>query len=410
MQNEQLIKMLNASNGVVRTWALKELKRREIMDSSLRPLASANEINLNVHTDFSFSPYSPSMAVYMAYKSGIKLACACNYGTLAGTKEFIKGCEYMGISALTGFEVTLQSKALGEHIAAFYCVGEADKNNAFGPLLEQFRKICIERVKLVCDKINSMLEKHGLYVDFNKEILPLTKCNKGGNVTLKHLYMAVGKKIIQKFGQGKAAADFIRSSLCCDIEEGEYNLLCDYNDPFYEYDLISALRNNFSNLDSGILPPDLKDYVALCKNRAVIIAYQYDCQSNWIKNLAESDKLVSDFKALLNKIQKEGFNAVCISAKNLSSNLLCRIVDIIKEKNMLAIFTEKTEYPRNHFECAVPKNAKPYIQACAYAILGNDICHKNDSSDGLFAEKGSIKSKDFNERLMIYSNIGKKRL
>ena len=89
MQSEQLVKKLNVKNRFLRQLILTCLKKRENSDSSLKPIDRSGA-NLNVHTYYSFSPYSPAFAAYMAYRSGIKIAGICDFGTVSGSKEFEK--------------------------------------------------------------------------------------------------------------------------------------------------------------------------------------------------------------------------------------------------------------------------------------------------------------------------------
>ena len=77
---------------------------------------------------------------------------------------------------------------------------------------------------------------------------------------------------------------------------------------------------------------------------------------------------------------------------------------------MLIIFNERVEYPRDHFESLAPKTIKPYLEKCAYALLGNYVSALNNLEDGLYTQKTISKVADFKQRLLIYAQIGKKQL
>ena len=100
MQNERLIEKLNSKHFFARKSALKELKKREEYDNSLIPAQNLGEVNTSVHTYYSFSPYSPTLAAYMAYKNGIKLAGVSDYGTLKACEEFAFACKKLGIASI----------------------------------------------------------------------------------------------------------------------------------------------------------------------------------------------------------------------------------------------------------------------------------------------------------------------
>ena len=406
MQNEKIIEKLNSKISFVRKTALKEIKKREQYDSLLVPNKNLHEINLNVHTDFSFSPYSPTMAAYMAYKNGVKIACACDYGTEYGGTEFIDACNYLGVSAISGFEVTLSEENKKECLCAIYCI-TPEAMAKFKPLLSAFREACLQRAKKVCEKINKKLRKYDIEIDYEKDVYKFVKGRKGATLTLKHVYMAAGKKLQSKFGKGRKLAEFLRTSLCLDIQEGEYNLLCDANNPFYKYDLISTLRHNFDNIEGGLTPPAFADYLAVAKEYGAVVAYEYVAPNNWLKNQTESERTLQEFKDMVDSVKSRGFNAVCISSLNISDDMIVSFTNVLKEKQMIAIFAEKTEYPRSHFVSVAPRGARPYIEKCAYALLGNNISMNINQVDGLFTQKSVVKCEDFLKRLTMFAQIGR---
>ena len=174
MQNEKLIEKLNAKLPIVRKLALNELKNRELSDPLLIPDKSLHEINLNVHTNFSFSPYTSTLAAYMAYKSGVKVACVCDYGTEYATEEFSNACKKLGISAFPGFEVTLSEEGRKEYLCAIYALNQSALSQ-FKGLLTSFREVCVKRGARVCEKINKKLRKYDLQLNFDKDVLNFIK-------------------------------------------------------------------------------------------------------------------------------------------------------------------------------------------------------------------------------------------
>lgn len=408
MQSEKLVEKLNNSFGFIRKIVVKDLKKRESVEPQLIPDKNLREVNLNIHTNSSFSPYTPSLAAYMAYKSGVKVACACDYGTDFANEEFIYACNALGISAINGFEVTLVDDSNKEILASFYaltpeCVQE------FEPLLLSFREQCVQRAKIVCDKINKKLRKYDMSLNFEKDVYKYVKGKKGATLTLKHVYMATAIKLEQKFEKGRKLAEFLRTTLCLDILEGEYNLLCDANNPFYRYDLISALRHNFGSVEAGLKPPSLSDYMVIAKKYGAAVAYEYNAPNNWLKNQTESEQTLRDFELEIENAKKMGFNVICISAKNLSASMIIEFIKAIEKREMLAVFSEKTEYPRNHFGCVAPSSCRAYLEKCAYALLGSEISLNINPDDGLFSNKSVKKCPDFKNRINLFAQIGKSK-
>ena len=197
MQSERLVNKLSSKSAIIRSLTLNKLKKLERTNSSLIPRASANFINLNVHTKKSFSPYTPALGAYMAYKSGITLAGVCDYGSVGSVKEFQKSCLKLGIAYLGGVEFMLNDSVLGNFIASFY--GINNKNaSAFDSILQEFREICKSKTQALTERLNKKLKKFDIFIDYEKEVLPITESKKGGTVTLKHVYMALSQKIIAK--------------------------------------------------------------------------------------------------------------------------------------------------------------------------------------------------------------------
>ena len=100
---QQLIERLNAKTKEERLSALKELIEKE----TEKPVRRDNDANNHIHTIYSFSPYSPTKAAYMAYKSGLTSAGIMDHDSLSGSEEFKKACKILGLGATCGVEVRL---------------------------------------------------------------------------------------------------------------------------------------------------------------------------------------------------------------------------------------------------------------------------------------------------------------
>ena len=130
---------------------------------------------------------------------------------------------------------------------------------------------------------------------------------------------------------------------------------------------------------------------------------------NWLKNQTESEQTLLDFESEIDAAKKMGFNVICISAKNLSASMIIDFIKAIEKREMLAVFSEKTEYPRNHFGCVAPNSCRAYLEKCAYALLGSEISMKINREDGLFSNKSIKKCPDFKNRLALFAQIGKSK-
>lgn len=407
MQSEQLIKKLNAQNVLIRKIVLAALKRSERRENKYRP-ENVSAYNFNISTDYSFSPYNPTMAAFMSYKSGVSIAGVCDFGTVAGAKEFLSASKTLGVFGVCGFEVALTSERLGDCVCAFYGISKINLP-VFEPLLADFRGVCAARAESVTRKMNEILGRYDVTLDYQKDIYELSHAKKGGTVTLKHVFRAAGEKLIEKYGKGKGVADFIKGKLLLDLCEDEYNLLCDAGNPYYLYDLIVVLRKFYGEKGEDVTYPNAKDYTAKAADVGVIAAYEYSCPYSWLETETDAARTTEEFSRLLDDIKADGFNAVCLSVREYSAAALVAFAEAVKAKGMLVVLTEKTEYPRSTFGIKAPTETVAYAEACACAIAGNALSIAECHSDGIFSDKTAIKCPDFNERLSLFASIGRRR-
>ena len=61
-------------------------------------------VNNHIHTTYSFSPYSPTKAIYMAWQNGLKTAGIMDHDSVGGAKEFLAAAEGIGMPVTCGVE------------------------------------------------------------------------------------------------------------------------------------------------------------------------------------------------------------------------------------------------------------------------------------------------------------------
>ena len=65
-------------------------------------------VNNHIHTTYSFSPYSPTDAVYMAWKNGLKTAGIMDHDSVAGAREFLEAAAAKFKKQFPNWKVSLQ--------------------------------------------------------------------------------------------------------------------------------------------------------------------------------------------------------------------------------------------------------------------------------------------------------------
>ena len=106
---DSLTAQLNAASCEERLDALRKLKK--MVDSNEIPAPQrGNDINNHIHTIYSFSPYSPSKAVWMAYTSGLCTAGIMDHDSISGAEEFIEAGKIMDLPTTIGLEIRVSFK------------------------------------------------------------------------------------------------------------------------------------------------------------------------------------------------------------------------------------------------------------------------------------------------------------
>ena len=94
------LNQLNNPNPACRLEAL----RRIIGEEKERPAVLPMYANNHIHTTYSFSPYSPTAAIYYARAAGLQTAGLMDHDTIAGASEFIEAGKIAGIATTIGLE------------------------------------------------------------------------------------------------------------------------------------------------------------------------------------------------------------------------------------------------------------------------------------------------------------------
>ena len=97
------ITFLNADTAEQRLENLKILLAEEKEKPTVLPQYSNNHI----HTTFSFSPYSPTAAVWAARRAGLSTAGIMDHDSISGASEFRKAAALAGVGSTCGVEMRI---------------------------------------------------------------------------------------------------------------------------------------------------------------------------------------------------------------------------------------------------------------------------------------------------------------
>lgn len=402
MTREQCIESLNNAKTCKRLSAVKKLKKLEKRDESLKPSDKPGDTNVQIHSFYSFSPYSPAKAAYMAYKSGLLTMGLSDHDTLAGAKEFIRACKILQRAYSIGFECRVRLNYGGEDIFAHVTacgLPDASVKSASG-YLEGLRRYREAGMLKLTENFNQKFKAEGIYIDFENDVLPVTLRSKGGSVTERHILFVLAKKLIEKYSKGEKIVEFLQKN-GYQTDEMQRAFLSDESNPFYEYDLLVALKGrvkSFYNPQKGECE-DIERLVSVVKALGGFVAYQ--CTDSLKFDGENLDGFIEYLKSV-------GVSAVAYSPSKTDAGEIESIQEVCSRHELLEIDGDTINAPRQKFGGQLsdsPRLSK--LAESSWAIIGHSKMVNLDIQNGMFTQKAIGRSPSLSDRVAVYARIGK---
>lgn len=397
-------------------------KRLEALKALGDPvLEGGSWVNNHIHTTYSFSPYTPSAAVYFARKAGLSTAGIMDHDSVGGIDEFIKAGEILNMPVTVGFEcrtsvngTALEGLRLNNpdqksvayvtlHGIPHTMIGECEK------VLKPLREKRNERNRKMCDKINALTGEYGVTVDFEKDVLPLSLDSEGGSVTERHVLFGLTLKLCE--GRERVDAVDLVSKLCGGIADKVKEKLLSAPDEFYLYDVLGVLKSSLVSkiyIDADDELMHISEFTALAKRVGGIAAYAY------LGDVGESptgDKAAQKFEdsyldLLFETIHGLGFDAVTYMPSRNTKEQLDRVMELCAEYGFFQISGEDINSPRQSFVCPA---MEPYthLYKATWALIGHERAATENIDSGMFSDKTRQNMPGLDERIEYYSNIAK---
>ncbi len=419
------IEDLNNENVNVRLESLRQLVKGIELGEINRP-ETGESVNNHIHTTYSFSPYSPTKALWMAYNAGLKTAGIMDHDSLSGAKEFIEAGKIIGMATTIGVECRAdlsKTKLNGKKInnpdqkSVAYMAVHGIPHTQIDEVVSFFKPYVEarnNRNKRMIEKINEILVPFGVKLDFDKDVVPLSNNHEGGSITERHLLFALSFKLIERFGKGKGLADFLKNEIKITISSKIENLLLDTNNPYYEYDLLGALKSEMVvkfYIDAKEECPDILEVIELSNKIGGISAYAYlGDVGDSVTGDKKAQKFEDDYLELLFEVINEvGFKAVTYMPSRNTMEQLRRLKDLCGKHGFFQISGEDINSPRQSFVCEALKNAEfQNLIEATWALIGHEIAATEDMSKGMFSEETIARYPDLDDRIKIFKEIGMK--
>ena len=327
------------------------------------PPAVPQYINNHIHTTYSFSPYSPTAAVYAARAEGLCTAGIIDHDSIAGAREFLAAAEMVGMPATIGMEcrvdmtgTRLEGRRTNnpDQVGISYMTIQSvphDRIDLLDRFFAPFREARNQRNRAMVERINTLLPETGL--DFDRDVLPLSMAAGGGGVTERHLMYALAKKLTAGYGRGEGLTAKLEE-MGLALSEKQRAQMLDGTYPFYEYDLLGILKSAFVPkiyIDAAGECPRLADVVRLCREADACLCYAY------LGDVAESvtgDKKAQKFEDdyledVFRCLREEDVWAVTYMPTRNTPAQLARLRGLCVEHGMFQVSGEDINSPRQSF-------------------------------------------------------------
>ena len=327
----ETIRFLNAPTAEQRLVNLRELLSKE----TAKPEALSQFANNHIHTIYSFSPYSPTAAVWAAREAGLSTAGIMDHDSIAGADEFRAAGEIAGVGTTCGFEMRVnlagtpfENRKINnpDQLGVAYMTMHSVRHEHFERAQEWLaprRAKRNERNRKILENIKSVTS---IELNLEKDVLPLSQYHEGGGVTERHLLFALAGQM---------------------LENGGY---------LERYDLLGKLK---AEMIGQVYVPATDELVTL--DEAVSFAKEIDAYLCYaylgdVTNSVTGDKAAAKFEddyldELIEFMKSRGVNFVTYMPSRNSTAQMDRLMNLCERFEMKQISGEDINSPRQSFIC-----------------------------------------------------------
>ncbi len=418
-----LIQGLNAPTKPERLAAIADLMAL-YNDGSIEKPTPTENVNNHIHTTFSFSPYSPTKAAYMAWCNGLTTAGIMDHDSIAGAEEFIEAGKIIGIATTVGFEcrcnvagTPFEGKRINnpDQNSVVYIAMHGVPHQSIAraqEFLTPYREKRNIRNRKMVDNINALLKATDIKLDFDNDVAAISENKNGGSITERHILFALSLKIANQIGKGQKTLDFL-AKLNINPTGGALEKLLDEANSMYEYYLLGVLKGNM--VEQFYIPatdecPHITEFVKLADELGAISAYAYlgdvgDSITGDKKTQTFEDAFLDELCLYLKEI---GFRAITYMPTRNSSEQLARLIALCEKNGFFQISGEDINSPFQSFICeALKKPQFKHLITATWALIGHEKEATKNLDDGMFSAKTIAAFPELTARVSHFDAIGR---
>lgn len=416
--------LLNASSMGERIAHLERIVRSD--GEGLRDTPFIEETNNHVHTFYSFSPYSPTYAAFMARRSGLQVVGSVDHDAIAAAPEMVAACKVLGVGSTVGaelrttwYETPFGSRKINSPDAPglAYVVLHGVPRRSWQELdryLAPIREARNERNRLQLENLNRLMNAAGLAaLSFEDDVLALSQSAEGGSITERHLVFAAVQRLMDQFGRSVELVAAVRDKLGVPVPERLESRLLDSENPHYAYDLLGVLKSGL--VPSIFVVPEerecrpVSEVVETARRLGAIPAYAY------LGDVGESptgDKKAEKFEddyldELFGVITEIGFQAVTYMPPRNTKEQLLRVQDLCRRHGLMEISGVDINSSRQSFNS--PEVLQPefkHLNRASWALVAHEKVSDCAPDLGLFAPNNPMREA-LSERIDRYARLGR---
>ena len=335
---------------------------QEVLKTTQFPPMVPQYINNHIHTTYSFSPYSPTAAVYAARMEGLCTAGIIDHDSISGAREFLEAAELVDIPVTIGMEcratmagTRLQGRRTNnpDQVGVSYMTIQSvphDQIDRLTAFFAPYRAARDVRNRQMIEKINALL---GEDLDYDRDVLPLSMHHEGGGVTERHLMYALAQKMVARAGKGQGMVDYL-ASIGLTLSEKQKAQMLDTAYPFYEYDLLGILKSAFVPqiyVDAADECPTVAALVDLCREIDAYLCYAYlGDVGDSVTGDKKAQKFEDDYlEDVFECLKETGVKAVTYMPTRNTPAQLKRLRGLCEQYGMFQISGEDINSPRQSF-------------------------------------------------------------
>ncbi|MBO4297290.1 MAG: PHP domain-containing protein [Clostridia bacterium] len=412
---EEALRLLNAPE---RLENLARLVREEP-----KPVQGA-DVNNHIHTIFSFSPYSPTAAVWFAWQAGLCTCGLMDHDSIGGAEEFLKAVKLVKMGGTIGTECRvsfINTPFAGRRInnpdqdSIAYMALHGIPHNRIAEVdafFAPYRERRNARNRRMVEAVNSLMGQYGVTIDFDRDVLPLSQYAHGGSVTERHLSSALAYRMLEKIGSGEKLVAFIKNTMQLPLSAKIEGYLLDGQNPHAMYDLLGWIKSTLISrfyIDATDECPDVRDVLALSERIGAISAYAY---LGDVGDSVTGDKRAQKFEddyldELVKYLKWLGFRAITYMPSRNTREQLNRVRGLCEQYGLFQISGEDINSPRQSFVCEAQRDpAFSNLYDATWALIAHEWRSTENPDKGLFSEASVAAWPKLEDRVKAFSQFG----